>query len=178
MKRDERRQFLENMLDRVIKWLEYAERKNAVLLTFVGTLTVLLLRVESTQEFCGFSAFLIFAALFGFVLSSLIVLISFAPQLDPTRGFMSRKIASELKASRTQDLLYFGYVAQISTEKYRDQLHEFFALEDEFSTIELELINQVSINSSIVDKKFLLFDASVRIAGFAALAGIVGVILN
>lgn len=141
------------VLENVNNWLGYAERKNVLILTFIGIqLTLCKLFVEDVD------VWLIACSIF-LGLCFLLTLISFFPQtvIPWWLYFWAR---SSDKPNENDNLLFYGDITKYSQKEYIEKMEKYFG-EDIHGHKNLEdLCGQIVVNSQIASKKFNIFKAT------------------
>jgi Family of unknown function (DUF5706) len=156
---------LESILRMVNEWLRYAEAKNGAALAFnTAAISVVLSANGSTI----LPNWYYLSVLISCVISLGFGLISFLPSLSTTRN-IKRQIA--IKGGNEPNLIYFGEIAGLSLDSFRDRVCAKFkiASEDVFFA---ELTQQIYVNSVIAKRKFKLFSVAAFFAVFGLTLGI------
>ncbi len=142
---------LEDIYERAIDWVKYAEAKNAALIALNGALIVGISFLKSSEGKALSSAFIHLEPILLLILllGCLSSLISFIP------------ILSRLKI-RKQDLpnpnlFYFGDIARISIDKFLTVAVSKYEWKIENKQQFKDLSTQIIINSEIAIRKFFLF---------------------
>ena len=142
--------FLLNELERVDKWLNFGEAKNAALVAFnVAVLSV-------NMDF-GFPMLLTILRIF-IVLSMAISLMSFWPNMGKKVGDI--KLKAYLNGSGTNNYLYFLDIARLNNgSEYLQIVKSRYLVEEIDITCAYycDLANEIIINSRIDAKKYIYF---------------------
>jgi hypothetical protein len=141
-------------LSRTIDFLKFAETKNAALLTFASAWLLALINLLSSDRIAHHGPrTAIAASLFLFALAALVALCSFLPKLKLS--------ALHGDPERQRSLLYFGDISEFDAATYASRFSERYAgdpekvISDDYLK---DLAVQVSANSSITLRKFILFN--------------------
>lgn len=142
-------------------WLKFAEAKNGIIITLNGAGIFGLINLIGDEP-VGLIQYklLIILLLFSMIVSLIIALLSFFPNLKISHLY-SKKI------SVNDNLVYYGHICKYPTEKYVIALYSNFENRNisyaECPKYEKQLAEQIVINSRIAMKKYYLFDLSVGI---------------
>jgi hypothetical protein len=149
---------LRYILGLCIDWVKYAEKKNAALLVAASGLVVSLIgRFPDKTSSSGIRAcFWIGCA--SLVISAVISLISFIPQIEFPWIVSRRKTGSE------DNLFFFGHIADYSAPELIDALYRSEGVQSASNKLQLDLAGQIIVNARISLKKFQLFTASIWLA--------------
>jgi len=151
---------LASNLVRVIDFIKFAETKNAALLTFASAWTLGLANFALSRDRPmppDFQA-CIFISLMLFLLSALTSITSFLPKIK-LQAFHSA-------GSGGENLLFFGDISTVAPEEFEHVITQRYkpTKNDSITTVYMrDLCIQVSVNSQIAQRKFVLFN---RAAGF------------
>jgi hypothetical protein len=154
---------LGSTLSRTVDFLKFAETKNAALLTFASAWFLALANLIAGDRISDRgSRIAIAVALLLFAFATLIALYSFLPKLRLNRFFRD--------PHNNKSLLYFNDIAKFEPSAYSQHFRERYANDPEQSISDAylhDLAVQVSANSSITRRKFLIFNIG---AAFVMLA--------
>ena len=150
MSQNENQYKLDLQLQRSVEWVKFAEAKNGVALTLVSGM--LLWTLKTSVELCHY-----FRPTLIIILIILIALLiySFIPRLK--WRFKKKKIDHE------PNLHYFGDIANISLDEFRQKLaenYEGFECESKYFK---DITSQIKINCEISLLKFSIFKIVCRI---------------
>ena len=141
------------IFENVNNWLEYAERKNAIVLLFIGTqLTLGKLFIERLDGW-------LLACAIALGICFLLTLASFFPKTALTWSVYFWAESTEAQ-SPTDNLLYFADVSKYSKAEYIGALEVY--LKEDFSEQKYleDLCGQIVANSKITMAKFNIFKAT------------------
>jgi hypothetical protein len=146
---------LKYILGSVNEWLKFAEAKNAALLVATSALVLALVDYlpDKTHSFWNWALF-ITASVF-FLLSSLICLLSFVPQVK------FPWIVSLRQMTPKDNLFFFGDIANYSAEEFVEALYHASTMKSAINKLQCDLAGQIITNSRIGLKKFRLFTVAV-----------------
>jgi hypothetical protein len=154
---------LASTLSRTVDFLKFAETKNAALLTFASAWLLALANLIAGDRISDRgSRIAIAVAILLFAVAALTALFSFLPKLNLANFFRD--------PSSNKSLLYFNDIAAFEPTAYLQRFRERYANDPEQSISDAylhDLAVQVSANSSITRRKFLIFNIG---AGFVLLA--------
>ncbi len=136
-------------------WLEYAEKKNAVIMTVIGlqlTLGKLLItKVDTLLMVAG-----------GFlILSFLITVKSFIPKIKIPGFLKFLSTNPESKISETDNLLFYGHIAKYSVDDYCKKMETYLGEKVKGVRLLENLCEQIVVNSGIAYSKFKHFNMSI-----------------
>lgn len=152
---------LRHILDDVNHWLQFAEAKNAAVVTLNLAIIIGLLTIAGTAQ--DLPEYLTALATFlcaGFAISGLISLASFFPLLN--------RVALRPKATGaefTGNLFYFGDMAQTTATRFLARLNRRLGGGQASSAIDYDLADQIVINSKIAVQKYWLATLALRGTG-------------
>lgn len=149
----------------VKSWLEYAEKKNAILFTIVG-LEMGALKFLETQldsKYLAITLIMLAAAFF-------VALVSFCPKTD--RLFFLKK-AHPPEDLGDANLLFYGDIKKFSIDSYIDAIEKRYGIEVRDDRLAKDLCDQVVILAQIASSKFTMF----KVALFFALLGQISLFL-
>ncbi len=148
-------ELLEKSLERVNFWLQFAEAKHAALIAFILAVLAIIYGGDFIDNF-------IFETITAtFYLAALVIsMVSFSPRYDKD---VSRKIGNY---SNNDNLLYWKDIAKYADEDFLKRIYKDFLSEDKnsFKVSERLYAQEIIINARIADKKYNLFQLSVKIA--------------
>lgn len=144
---------LKYTFDNINQWLQFAEKKNAILIAFNATLLFGIHRINDITQSESILVNLYYYSFVLFImLSAIISIISFIPK------FTIPWLSSNFKSLKTINMLYWGDLAKLDKENYI----EILGIESkDLTKFDIDLLEQILINSRIAKRKFLLFNYSV-----------------
>ena len=146
-----------------IDWVKYAEKKNAGLLVAASGLVLSLAgRFPDKTSPSGIRA-CFWIGCVSLVLSAVICLVSFIPQIE------FPWIVSRRKTSSEDNLFFFGHIADFSPSEFVDALYRGEGHQPAVNKLQLDLAGQIIVNARISLMKFRLF----TVAAWLATLGIV-----
>lgn len=148
---------LNNLYEKAVDWLKYAESKNAVLIAFNGTL------IAGISFFDFMNSSLSFKTLFQMkelmvailLLSVMISMISFIPVLS--------KIKFKKTIKKPTNIFFFKSISNMTTKELIKTLNERYDLKIEAIQINTDLADQVIINCELTVRKLQLFTFAIYI---------------
>lgn len=146
-----------------IDWVKYAEKKNVALLVAASGLVLSLIGRFPDKTSSSSIRACFWVGIVSLVLSAVICLISFIPQIQ------FPWIASRRKTSSDDNLFFFGHIADYSASEFVDALYRGEGLQPASNKLQLDLAGQAITNARISLKKFRLF----TLATWLATVGIV-----
>ena len=153
-------------LARVVDFLKFAETKNAALLTFASAWTLALISLLTGDHApAGILGAAFWLALILFSAGAAVAVVSFLPKL--------RLHDLHRDPEQPKNLLYFGHVAKFDTAVFQTRVRErYLAQEEQAITDEYldDLTIQISANSKIARRKFVIFDVGAALILIALLA--------
>ena len=156
---------LDNVLNRTVDWVKYAETKNGVLLALTGASVGWLAAWVSSREAPADWLRSTAAVSLGFLVLSIVVSVSsFLPILDFDLLRLKRKHGN------VDSVLYFGSIAGCSSDSYLESVRETLAFESRPATrLEIDYSRQIVINAEIATGKLRMF----KYAAWLSLASII-----
>lgn len=148
-------------LARTVDWLKFAEAKNAALLTFssawvLGSISVLArFKDDLPPHFAP--ALKLDAILFG--IAAIIAVLAILPKLK-----LSDFVGTTAPSGK--NLLYFGDVASLDSEVFKERVRKAYMPAADTSTTDAyldDMAAQVAINSQIATRKFKLFERGAKL---------------
>ena len=139
------------VFENINRWLQYAERKNAVVLTFIGIqLTLIKVLVKDIDGWLFILSLVVLGLCF------VTTLISFFPQtIIPWWFYFYSKSSDE--TSEEDNLLFYGHIKKYSQSAYVDTMEKYLGgVIRGHRTLE-DLCGQIVRNSEIASKKFRIF---------------------
>lgn len=131
-------------------WLEFAEKKNAYLLTFVGLQFTLIKACSLPTNFW------LIGCIITLLLSLLLCILSFFP-VTGMAEYIYKLTARQKKPEDTDNLLFYNHIAKYSADEYVAAMEKYLKgaiKNDKYLT---DLCLQIVANSTITDEKFELF---------------------
>lgn len=164
---------LKYILSLVNNWLKFAESKNAALLAADTTLALGLLKMLQSNVLSNqFLILYISFSILILILSAIICLISFLPQL------IIPWLATTHRPSETDNLLFYGDIAKYDPQRYLLLLHNQVTKDTpEIDLYEEDIAEQIIVNSRIALRKFRLFNMALWLNVVAGLTPIGAIIL-
>jgi len=144
-------QKLWHILENVNRWLEYAERKNAILLSFIGAqLTIGKIFIESPSRW-------ILAASVLLGICFVLTLLSFFPKtiIPEFVRYFAKSAPRE-----TDNLLFYGDISNYSVNLYTKKLEKYFGEDIRTNRYLEDICTQIVVNSQIANNKYRMFKAS------------------
>ncbi len=146
-------QRLWNILENVNRWLEYAERKNAILLAFIGVqLTVGNIFIKSPNKW-------LLAACIFLGICFMITLFSFFPR-TVIPEWIQYWVNSSSLSKETDNLLFYADISKYSVAKYVEKLEKYFGEDIRTHHYLEDICAQIVINSQIAKTKYNMFKAA------------------
>lgn len=148
---------LKDIFLNVNEWLKFAETKHATLIALNGAaLFGLLSSYSNIKEFKGIEVAIVLG-IFLFGISILNSFISFFPKTSNTI-----KISN---TTRTVNLFFWGHVCALTTQQFIIELR---TIDSNYNPTKLEedMMNQIIVNSQIVERKYRLFKYSLYSSTF------------
>jgi hypothetical protein len=141
-----------------IDWVKYAEKKNAALLVAASGLVLSLAGhfPDKTSPLGIRACFWIGCV--SLVLSAVICLVSFIPQIE------FPWLDSRRKADSEDNLFFFGHIADYSASGFVDALYRSEGTQPVSNRLQLDLAGQIIVNARISLKKFRLFTVATWLA--------------
>ncbi|MFX0198810.1 MAG: Pycsar system effector family protein [Candidatus Hodarchaeota archaeon] len=137
----------------VNKWLEYAEKKNTLILSFIGIqLTFVRLFIDKINVLQ-----LIAMSFLG--LCFLITLISFFPK-TVIPWWVYTWAQSKKEPNVNDNLLFYGHITKYSVKSYIENLEKYFGETISGHKYLEDLCNQIVVNSQITTTKYNMFKAT------------------
>jgi len=141
------------ILENVNKWLDYAERKNTILLSFIG------IQLTVWKTFIKVPNGWLIAAYVFLGICFLVTLISFFPQT-----FIPEWIYIVVKdkslAQENDNLTFFGHISKYSLHEYAEKLEKYFDSEIISNQPLMDICSQIIVNAQIATKKYNMFKFS------------------
>ena len=140
------------LFENINYWLEYAERKNTIILTLIGIqITLGKIFIKSlTIDFWLIASFLFLALCF------ILALISFFPKTAIAQYIYFWPISSNHQ-KETDNLLFYGHITKYSVKEYIEKMEKYFNGKIRGHKNLEDLCNQIVVNSHITSTKFNIF---------------------
>lgn len=140
------------IFENVNRWLEYAEKKNGLLLTILSLqLALIKLYVDHNAPNWAF-----YGSVIGLTFSLILAVFSFFPQLEiPDWLYFWSPTAREKKPA--DNLLFFGDIAKYSQSEFIKSMETYAGMGSSIESIDSDLCGQIIVNSRITNRKFRLF---------------------
>ncbi len=136
------------IFDNINFWLDYAERKNSLLLTILGlqitAVNVLPVKIDWLMRLSIGLLFICF----------LVTLFSFFPR---TKYKINNFVSSRKQISPSDNLLFYDDIAKYSAEEYFAEIGKCFTNQVTDNRYLKDLCLQIIVNSKIVSSKFKIF---------------------
>lgn len=146
-------QQLWKIFENINRWLEYSERKNGLMLTFIGAQLVFVKLLTGQTD--AVSHWLVAcASLLG--LAFLLILISLYPKTSIPKWLYFLSEDSE-KPTDADNLLFYGDIAKHSQAEYIKRLERDFHLTISGNKYCEDLCAQILVNSQVTKGKFKIF---------------------
>jgi len=149
---------LKYILGLCIEWVKYAEKKNAALLVAASGLVLSIVGHFPDKTFSSGIRACLWGGCVSLVLSALICLVSFIPQIE------FPWIGSRRNTSPEDNLFFFGHIADYSASELVAALYRGEGLQSVSNKLQLDLAGQIIVNARISLKKFQLFTAATWLA--------------
>lgn len=130
-------------------WLEYAEKKNGYILTWIAVQYTLI------QLFKFEIKGVLLVSIICFALSFLICIINFFP-ITKISSILYRLSQSCEKPSETDNLIFYGHIVKYSIEQYIENMEKYLNISIKNNKYLSNLCGQIVINSGIADGKFII----------------------
>lgn len=141
--------FLEKQLERTNYWLAFSEAKNAALLAFN-------VAIVAASASYGYNNILNSVMVVIFLISSLLALLSFSPNLDKIVNYRGSKIGEDL------NLIFFLEVANFDSPRdYIMNIRLKYGIESDDNSMNVDLASEIIANSRIAVIKYNLFKKAV-----------------
>jgi|LGVE01.1.fsa_nt_gb hypothetical protein len=150
----------------VKSWLEYAEKKNAILFTIVG-LEMGALNFLETQLDSKYLAITLIILAIAFI----VALVSFCPKTDRLLFLEKTHPPEDLGGV---NLLFYGDITKFSIDSYINALEKHYSIEVRGNSLAKDLSDQIVILSQIASSKFTMF----KVALFFAILGQLSLFLS
>ena len=173
----ERIQFFTALLDRVDRWVRFAESKN-------GFLAALILAISGLSETFfrqeTIAAFLVaFIAGFFWVCSLAVLLFSYFPKLNLKNR--ERLHLRKIKAMKTnnENCMFYVDIASLDLQKFKTQLSDKIGVCcSELTRVEHDILEQIHNNSKIAVIKFRKFMLALKLFGIGSFLVLTNIILT
>ena len=161
---DSLRDKLITILHIVNDWLKFAEAKNGILLAFCGTILAAILTYTSAVK--NIPKYFLFGLIITTIIlffCSLICSISFLPKTNLERIVWRRSKPSKNRRyskQYTDNFYYFGHLLKYQDSELLDALNHLYLKNQRqilYNKEDLDIANQIVINSEITSLKFKLF---------------------
>ncbi|MBN3876707.1 MULTISPECIES: hypothetical protein [unclassified Nostoc] len=148
----------------VNNWLKFAEAKNAILLSFSGVIITIIFTYIKTSTNISFTVYIGFTiVVFILFISLLICSLSFLPKIDIEhfiwlRSKPSRK--SKILLKDTDNFYFFNDLKKYQPETLLDSMNRLYfdnQVQIPYRKEDLDIANQIIINSEITSIKFIFF---------------------
>ena len=149
-------EMLLKIYDNIKSWLEYAEKKNLVLFTIMGSeLAIIKFMVTSTKF-----KYIEIALIFLF-LAFIITLFSFYPK---TERLLFIKRSKKNLPTKNFNLFFYGDIKNINLPTYLKLLQDNYKFKIENDKLSEDICDQIVILSQIANFKFSLFKIAIYFA--------------
>jgi len=139
------------IFNNVNRWLEYAEKKNAIVMTFIGiqlTIGKFFVKKPDTLLIIGIG----FLAL-GFF----IIMFSFIPKFTPPKWLKFMGITAKKKNPMKDNLLFYGDIVKYSVTEYCNAMEIYLDGKVKGNKLFEDLCEQIVTNSCIAYAKYKFF---------------------
>jgi hypothetical protein len=148
------------IFDNINRWLDFAEKKNAIILTIIA------IQITLIKSFIFSLNLLALAGILILSMCLIVSIISFFPILNLQKIIL--KVIPRRKSYQELDsIIYFGDIANFSKAEYIEKIERTFNMKISDNSFFLNLCDQIVANSHIANRKFLLF----RICAFLMIIG-------
>ena len=164
---------LKDIFENVNNWLKFAEAKNATIVAGNGLLIFGICRLLKDTSINEWILYYIYFVIFIMLLSFVVALISFIPNVKLPHYLYNNK--------KSDNLLFFGSIMHYNEDSYLKELNESLGLNsEEYKTKKINKMyaQQIIINSQIAMKKYNIFNISLHLTLFAILTPIIYFILK
>ncbi len=148
-------EILKEVFANVNNWLTHAETKNAALIAFNVACLSFLWDINSTNK----NITLFYIVCIGMVLSTVMSLISFIPQ-------MGKKVNSKGKHSAYDNLIFYVDISKYNKGEYIKAVYKQYAKMDisdsDVLKIEDDLSAEITYNSTVVIRKYKWFNYAIK----------------
>lgn len=170
---DKKIDFLWNIFRNVNSWLEFAEKKNLHLSTFLGVSTLLAVAAKelfpNTADYALLRKFVLISSTIILSLSWIICIFSFYPRTAPC-AFLAT-FGTDRKLGPKDNLLFYGDIAKYSHDELLQAFKARYDLAGIPDSVVSDICGQILQNSDIAYNKFQLFKRglTVQLLGFLGL---------
>lgn len=144
-----------NIFTNINRWLEYAERKNVIILSLISVELTLAKYFISDS---GPNKLQIMSLIF-LGICVLISLISFFPK-TVIPNWLTFWAYSTKPPKDSDNLLFYGHIVKYSSKDYIDKLEQAYGMSISSDNYLKDLCSQIVINSQITNAKYNMFKAS------------------
>ena len=138
------------VFENVNNWLEYAEKKNTIILSFIG------LQLTFVKVFIDKINTLQIISILFLGLCFFITLVSFFPKTAiPWWVYSWAQLKEQINAN--DNLLFYGHITKYSVNDYIESMEKYFEGEIHGHKYLEDLCNQIVINSRIASTKYNMF---------------------
>lgn len=143
------------IFNNVNRWLEYAEKKNAFIMTFIGLqLTIGKFLVDKPNT--------LMVIAIGFLgLGFLITVISFIPRIAIPKWLKCSCMIFEKKTSEKDNLLFYGHIAKYPIDEYCKAMADYLNGDIQGNKLLEDLCEEIVVNSKITYTKYRCFKITV-----------------
>ncbi|HLP50021.1 MAG TPA: Pycsar system effector family protein [Chitinophagales bacterium] len=145
-------QKLKEIYQHCFDMLKLGESKNVTLMAFNGAIIIGMLKLAHDYSENSIIYYL-WCAIIGCSISTLCCLISLVAQL------IHRQV--DVKLAKSDNLLFFGSIAQLSPEDLLKKLSSRYGLKSENENYEKDLAKQIVITAQIAAKKYSIFNTAI-----------------
>lgn len=148
------KEILKDVYQHCLEMQRVAETKNAGLIAFNGAITLATIKLltDGIENYC-LQCYLYFVLL--------CTLISIFLNLSAISAQLKHK-EQEIINHKSQNLLFFGTIANYTPEEYLKQMKSEYKLDDDITKYNIDQAKQVVINAQIALRKFKLFNSAFR----------------
>jgi len=144
------------IFENINSWLHYAERKNALILTFIGVQITLIKIFIDTLD-----GWLIIASLVFLGLCFLLAVFSFFPRTRISKWCFDFMVSPSDDAGENDNLLFYGHIAKYTVREYIAKMERYLNGAIHGSRNLEDLCSQIVVNSQIASAKFNFFKVTV-----------------
>lgn len=164
---------LKYILQQVNEWLKFGEAKNAALLAFNLSVIFGVLKVcNEISPDTTWILLLVKVCVTFLMLSSISCLISYVPQLK-----IKWLIQNDIKDFRNRNILYFGDIAKLTSSDLIEAVIERTGEKNEPNHFQINLSEQIVVNSKIALYKYTIFNISLWLSISAIITPLISLLL-
>ena len=149
---------LSNVFTNINFWLKYAEKKNTYIFSFFSLMIIFTPFIGQLESINTLIRVSISAFYFLYVAAMIITLKSVFPKTKITKNAVIEDKNKKLKD--TDNLLFYGDIAKYNREEYINKMKKDYVIDIGNSVLQVQLIDQIIVNSIITQKKMCCFKIS------------------